>query len=186
MIPACGGSQPPAAIPSAPPGASAEPVAKPEPKPEPEAKKPDSEKPSEQAKDTPPPAPAAPEKPKSATQIGGVSLSDIEEKQLVAAAQKIGWAPQNVAVSSGTVGKYENIRFTVQNGAQEGRIELVRPAHQPTGSSASMMPPKEQKAMADGTSAVLYDEAADLILMVTIADKPAEAKKLLDRLLKGK
>ncbi len=129
IVVACGGSPPP---PAAEPKAEPPPVSKPEPKPAEEPKQEPEAKP-EPAPEPPP----APEKPKSSTNIGGVSISDIDAKQLVAAVQKIGWAPEDVQTSGGSVGKYENIRFGIANGSIEGTLEIIRPAHTPTGSSAS-------------------------------------------------
>jgi len=63
-------------------------------------------------------------------------------------------------------------------------IEVIRPAKTPTGSSASMMPPKDQKAMREATSAVFFDKDADILVVVNVDGKPADAKKLLDKLVK--
>lgn len=179
---ACGGAPAPE-----PKAAEPAPTAAPTPPPAPTATAPAEKKddPPPEPDPNPPPAPE-PEKPKSATMIAGTSLSDIDDKAMIAAVQKAGWAPPDVAVTGGTVGKYENFRFTIEKGGVTGFVELIRPAKTPTGSSASMMPPKDQKAMREATSAVLYDDKADLLLVVNIDGKPAEAKKLLDKLLKGK
>jgi hypothetical protein len=181
FLAACGGTPPPpkAAPPveeAAPPPASA-----PAPKAEDEEKSEPEKKPDEEG---PPPEPPAPEKPKSTATIAGVSISDVEDKAVVAAVQKLGWAPEKVAISGGTIGKYENFRFGIAKGGLAGRIEVVRPAKSPSGSSASMMPPKEQKKMNEGLGAVFLDETADVVVIVVVDDKPAEAKKLLDKLVK--
>lgn len=179
---ACGGSPPPEPTVAEPPA-----TAKPEPPPAPTATTPPEEKKEPAPEPEPAPAPPAAEaKPKSSAMISGVSLSDIDDKAMIAAVQKAGWAPPDVAVTGGTVGKYENFRFTIDKGGVTGFVELIRPAQTPTGSSASMMPPKDQKSMREATSAIFFDEKADLLLVVNVEGKPAEAKKLLDKLLKGK
>jgi len=124
------------------------------------------------------------EKPKSTATVAGVSLSDIDAKAFVAEVQKLTWAPQDVAISGGTVGKYENFRFGIAKGNFTGFIEVIRPAKEPTGASASMMPPKDQKAMREASSAVFLDETADILVVVNVDGKQAEAKKLLDKLIK--
>ena len=176
IVVACGGSPtPPAAEPKP------DPAPKEEPKPAGDTKKEPEEKKEPVAE--PPPAP---EKAKSTTTIAGVSISDIDAKALVAAVQKIGWAPQDVQTSGGTVGKYENIRFGIASATLEGTLEIIRPAKTPTGSSASMMKPKDQAAMKEGLGAVFVDKDAEVAIIIVIEGKPAEAKKVLDKLLKGK
>ena len=177
FVAACGGSPPP---PAAEPEAETAPAAKDEPTAE-EPKKDPEEKKEPVAE-----APPAPEKVKSKTMLGGVSISDIDVKALVAAVQKIGWAPEDVQTSGGTVGKYENLRFGIANGSLEGTLEIIRPAQTPTGSSASMMAPKDQAAMKASLGAVFVDKEAEVAIIIVIEGKPAEAKKVLDKLLKGK
>lgn len=150
-----------------------------EPKPKPEAEKPKEPEPEPE---TPPPAVEA--KPKSKHTIGGASISDVEGPAMVAEAQKIGWAPTNVALLGGTVGKYENVRFGIDNGKNTGYIEIIRPAHEPTFRGANMMSPKDQAAMKESLGAILLDEEADVLIVVVVEDKPAEAKKLLAKLVK--
>lgn len=176
LMTACGSALPP-------------PAPTPEPKPEPvKPKEPEKPKEAEKPKEpepepeTPPPAEAA--KPKSKHTIGGASISDVEGPAIVAEAQKIGWAPTNVALMGGTVGKYENIRFGIDNGKATGYIEVIRPAHEPRGGGANMMSPKDQKAMKEELGAVLLDEEADVLVIVVVEDKPADAKKLLAKLVK--
>ncbi len=170
------GNSPPAESPPAPEPAPEPKVEKPEPKPE-------ADKPKEPEPEPEPP-PAAPAKPKSTATIGGASLSDAEGAAIVAEVQKIGWAPQNVAISGGTVGKYENVRFGIANANSTGYIEIIRPAQNPTTGSASMMAPKDQKAMKESVGAVFFDEAADVLVIVVVEGKPAEAKKVLAKLVK--
>jgi hypothetical protein len=164
------------------------PPATPEPKPEPvkpaEPEKPEPEKPKEPEPEPETPPPAVEAKPKSKHTIGGISISDVEGPAIVAEAQKIGWAPTNVALLGGTVGKYENIRFGIDSGKANGYIEVIRPAHEPTHGGANMMAPKDQAAMKESLGAVLLDEEADVLIIVVVEDKPAEAKKLLAKLVK--
>lgn len=176
LLVACGGSPPPPAAPPEP-----APVKKPEPPPPP----PEPEPSAEPEPEAPPPEPAAPEKPKSTATIGGTSLSDVSAEAVIAEVQKLKWAPEKVAVSGGTVGKYENIRFGITDGKQSGYIEIVRPAKDPTGSTASMMPPKDQKAMKESSGAATYlDPDGDVIVIVMVdGGKTAVAKKLLDKLV---
>lgn len=171
-ISACGAPAPPPASPPPP-----EPVKKAE-KPPPEPEKPKEPEPEP----TPPPVVEA--KPKSKRTIGGTSISDVEGPAMVAEAQKAGWAPTNVAILGGTVGKYENVRFGIDNGKVTGYIEIIRPAHEPTHGGASMMAPKDQKAMKDALGAVLFDEEAEVLIVVVVEDNPADAKKLLAKLVK--
>lgn len=105
LLVACGGTTPPPENPT-PPEPKEEPKPAVEPKEEPKAEEPKKE-------ETPPP-PAAPELPKSEATIGGVSISEIDPKALVAALQKAGWAPENVEINHGTVGKYENEKRSVR------------------------------------------------------------------------
>ncbi|MEZ4219798.1 MAG: hypothetical protein R3B13_02635 [Polyangiaceae bacterium] len=168
------GSPPPPASP-APAPAPASPPPAPEPKEEPP--------PPEDPEPPPEATPAAPEKPKSTAMIGETSISDIDGQALVAEVQKLKWAPEKVEVMGGSVGKYENLRFGIHNGTLGGHIELIRPAKEPSG-GASMMSPKDQKAMHENQGAVFLDETADVLVIVIVDGKPAEAKKLLDKLIK--
>jgi hypothetical protein len=172
---ACGSPPPPAPPPAPEPKPA--PVAKPEKPPEPEKPKEPEPEP------TPPPVVEA--KPKSKHTIGGTSISDVEGPAIVAEAQKVGWAPTNVAILGGTVGKYENIRFGIDNGKATGYIEIIRPAHEPTHGSANMMSPKDQKAMKESVGAVFFDEEAEVLIVVVVEDQPADAKKLLAKLVKN-
>lgn len=174
LMTACGSALPPPA---------------PKPKPEPvKAKEPEkpkeAEKPKEPEPDPETPPPAVEAKPKSKHTIGGTSISDVEGPAIVAEAQKLGWAPTNVALLGGTVGKYENIRFGIDSGKANGYIEVIRPAHEPTHGGANMMAPKDQKAMKESLGAVFLDEEADVLIVVVVEDKPGDAKKLLAKLVK--
>jgi len=177
LLVACGGATPPPE--AAPPP---EPAAKEPPKPaeEPKAEEPKKDEPKKDE----PAAPPAPEMPKSAATIGGVSISEIDPKALVAAFQKAGWAPESVEINHGTVGKYENIEFGIMKGNDQGKFEMVRRAAVPTGSSGSAMPPKDQAKMHEDKGAVYYDDKADVALWIVIDGKPAVAKKALDAVLK--
>ncbi len=173
MAVACGGAPPPE------PAAPAPAPAPPPPPPEPVEEPPPPEDP-----EPVPVAEPAPEMPKSTATIGGISVSEIDAKTLVAEVQKLKWAPEKVEISGGTVGKYENIRFGIDNGKLSGYLELVRPAAAPSGGGASMMAPKDQKAMREATAGVFLDETANVLLMVKIEGKKAEAQKFVDALVK--
>lgn len=125
-----------------------------------------------------------PERVKSSATIGGVSLTEVTGEQIVAELQKLGWAPENVAISGGTVGRYENVRMGIATAKAEGLFELIRPAAQPRSGGASMMAPKDQKAMRESTAAVYLDESADVIVIIAVDGKLPDAKKLLDKLVK--
>lgn len=146
------------------------------PKPEPKAEEP----PPRETPEAPPPA----EMPKSAATIGGVSISEIDPKTLVAAVQKAGWAPEDVQINHGTVGKFENIEFGILKGNDKGTFELVRRAANPTGSSGSAMSPKDQAKLREDRGAVFLDEKAEVVIIVVVEGKPAIAKKVLDLVLK--
>lgn len=177
LLIACGGATPPPENPTPP-----EPKAEPKPAvEEPKAEEPKAEDPKKE--ETPPP-PAAPELPKSTATIGGVSISEIDPKTLVAALQKAGWAPEEVEINHGTVGKYESIEFGILKGNDKGTFEMVRRAANPSGSSGSMMGPKDQAAMHEKLGAVYLDDKADVAVWVVIEGKPAVAKKVLDAVLK--
>jgi len=177
LLAACGGATPPPETPEA-----EEPKAEPPPvKEEPKAEELKKEEPKKEEPATPP---AAPEIPKSAATIGGASISDVTPEALVAEMRKLGWAPENVEINHGTVGKYENIEFGIAKGNDKGTCELVRRAATPTGSSGSMMSPKDQAAMHEKLGAVYLDDKAEVVVMVIIEGKPAEAKKVLDKLVK--
>ena len=62
----------------------------------------------------------------------------------------------------------------------------MRPAANPTpASSGSMTPPVELKAMREKEGAAVHlDDAADVIVIVAIEGKTADAKKLLGQLVK--
>ncbi|MBK9001677.1 MAG: hypothetical protein IPM35_38640 [Myxococcales bacterium] len=176
LLVACGGTTPPPENPT-PPEPKEEPKPAVEPKEEPKAEEPKKE-------ETPPP-PAAPELPKSSVTIGGVSISEIDPKTLVAAVQKAGWAPENVEINHGTVGKFESIEFGILKGTDQGKFNLVRRAAMPSGSSGSMMAPKDLAAMHKDSAAVYLDEAADVVVWIKLdGGKPAVAKKALDSVLK--
>jgi hypothetical protein len=179
LLVACGGSTPP----PEPPPKPAEPAPKAAPPPPVEAPKADEPKADEPKPEAPAPPPP-PELPKSAATIGGVSISEIEPKGLVDALQKAGWAPEKVEINHGTVGKYENIQFGLLKGNDQGTFELVRRIPVPTGSSSSMMSPKDQAKMKEGRGAVYLDEKAEVALWIIIDGKPAVAKKVLEALLK--
>ena len=121
--------------------------------------------------------------PKSSATIGGVSVSEIDAKAIVAEVQKLKWAPQKVDISGGVVGKYETIRFGISNGKIGGKVEVIRRAAVPSG-GASMMSPKDQKAMHEKRGAVFLDEEADVLIAIVVDGRPAEAKKLLAKLVK--
>lgn len=183
LVTACGGTPTaPAAEPKPEPAPAPK---KEEPKPPEEPKEPE-QKEADKKTEPPPEAPPAPEKPKSKTTIGGVSISEIDGKALVAAMQKIGWAPQDVQITGGTVGKFENIRFGIAGPTFEGTFEIIRRAQTPTGSSAGMMAPKDQADMKKDTAAVFLDKEAEVAIIIVIEGKQAEAKKVLDKLLKVK
>ncbi len=174
LLAACG-SPPPPETPKAPEPAPAPPPA-PEAKPEPKAEEPPPQ-------DTPEAPPAA-ETPKSTATIGGVSISEIDPKTLIAAVQKAGWAPEDVQINHGTVGKFESIEFGILKGTDKGTFELVRRAAKPTGSSGSMMSPKDQAKMREDRGAVFLDEQAEVVIMIVVDGKPAIAKKVLELVLK--
>lgn len=176
LLSACGAPPPPETA-KAPEPAPAPPAPKPEaPKPEPKAEEP--------AKAPAPEPPPAPELPKSSATIGGVSISEIDAKTLVAAVQKAGWAPEEVEINQGTVGKFENIEFGLMKGNDKGTFELVRRARTPSGASGSMMSPKDQAKMREDKGAVFLDEKAEVAIILVIEGKPAVAKKALDAILK--
>lgn len=175
---ACGGTAPP-------PESAPTPTPKEEPKPAAEESKKEEPKAEEPKKEEPPPAAPAPEMPKSAATIGGVSISEIDPKTLVAAVQKAGWAPESVEINHGTVGKYESIEFGILKGNDQGKFNLVRKAAVPSGTSGSMMSPKDQAKMYEASSAVYLDEKAEVVVWIKLdGGKPAVAKKALDAILK--
>ncbi len=176
---ACAG----APTPTAPPASEPAPTAAPEPEPAPSAAEPAAAE-TAAAEPEPAPAPEPPARPKSAATIGGVSISEITSAALVEELRKLGWAPPDTAVGGGTVGKYENLEIGISNGTLAGLVEIIRPAASPTGGSASMMAPKDQKGMKEGRGAVYFDESTEVLVVVTLAGKPAEAKKLLEKLIK--
>lgn len=176
LLIACGGATPP------PEAAKPEPA--PAPKPVVEEHKAEEPKQEEPKKEEAPPPPAAPEVPKSAATIGGVSISEIDPKALVAALQKAGWAPEEVEINHGTVGKYENIEFGIAKGTDKGTFEIVRRAAQPTGASGSMMGPKDQAAMHENLGAVFLDSKSEVVVIVVVEGKQAVAKKVLELVIK--
>ncbi|MBK7582137.1 MAG: hypothetical protein IPI67_18265 [Myxococcales bacterium] len=182
MVTACGGSAPPAQPPDADPreGISDVPPA------------PKGEVPAEETAEAAngsgaEAAEAKPvEKPKSAAAIGGSSLSDVSGVAVQAEAKKLGWFRQDAAVGGGTMGVYEQFRFEIEKGKLKGFIELVRPAAKPTpAGSGGMVPPAELKDMREKEgAAVHFDEASDVVVIVSVEGKPADAKKLLGKLIK--
>ncbi len=103
---------------------------------------------------------------------------------MVAAVQKLKWAPPTVAIGGGTVGKYESIRFGIQRGSASGHIEIIRPAHNPISGTASMMAPKDQQAMNDKMGATFLDKDADVLVTVVVDGNKRAAQRLLDKLVK--
>lgn len=169
---ACGGSTPPA---EPPPKEEA-----PAPPPPPPAEEP---APAESAEPAAEPAPEpAPSKPASKATISGISISDVEGPVVVAAMQKLGWAPESVEISGGNIGKFENIRFTLAKDGTGGSVEIVRPAHSPQP-GASMMSPEAQRADAEKRGAAYYDPDADVLVVVVVDGKPGVAKQLLGKLV---
>lgn len=180
LLVACGGSPPPA--PKPPPEEAA-----PEPPPPPppaSAEEPEPSASAEPEEPAEPPAPPTPQKPKSTATISGTSISDIAGKDIVAAVQKIGWAPPDVAIGGGTVGKYEDIRFGIQKGSASGYVEIIRPSATPSPGSASMMAPGDQKAMKEKVGAVFFDKDAGVLVVAVVQGNRTAAKRLLDKLIK--
>lgn len=179
-LPACGGSAPPADAPVADPAEGsadmpAEPVAeKPAQPAEPKAE----EKQAEPAVKL--------DKPKSASTIGGKSISDVDGVAVQDQAKKLGWIKDAGAVGGGTLGSYEQFRFEIEKGKAKGFIEVVRPAANPTASGgSSITPPTELQSMRESEGAAVHlDPEADVIVIVSIEGKTAEAKKLLGQLVK--
>ena len=138
---------------------------------------------AEPAKETPPPAP----KPKSAATIAGVSVSEIDGAGLQKQLKKLGWLEPNTSVGGMDLGGYQNIRTDIKKGKEKGYVEIIKPATAPTASGTNMVPPKEQKDSRDKEgAATFYDDAADVLVIVSIEGKPADAKKLLGTLVKAK
>ena len=118
LLVACGGTTPP---PETPAPAEPAPTETPKPAEEPKAEEPKKEEGKKE--ETPPPA--APELVKSTATIAGVSVSEIDAKALVAALQKAGWAPEEVEINQGTVGKYSQL--SVLWPKPFGRLMRMRP-----------------------------------------------------------
>ena len=185
---ACGGGTPPAdhATPegSASAGApteapSASPSAKEEAKTDAPGEKP-AAKPAEAAK-----APKL-DKPKSEATIAGKSLSELDDAGLSAELKKLGWVKEGAAVSGGTVGSYQSLSVDIEKGKAKGVVKIIRPAAEPgEASGTSIAPPSEQKAEREKEGAATeLDEAADVLVIVQIEGKTADAKKLLAQLVK--
>lgn len=127
------------------------------------------------------------DKPKSESTIGGTSLSEIDGAALQEAVKKLGWAKEGQAVGSLVVGSYEALNYEIEKGKLKAKVEIVRPAASPGEvSSATMTPPAEQKASKEKEgSAVFFDEASDVLVVVTMTEgKPADAKGILGKLVK--
>src|SRR5262249_4232172 len=108
---------------------------------------------------------------------------DVETSAIEDASGKLGWVSQGGG--GGRVGQYEAYRIDVKKGKDTGQIQIIRPTAKPLGGTSNMVPPKEQKGTFDADkAATFYDEAAEVLVAVKIEGKPAEAKKLLDKLVK--
>lgn len=126
------------------------------------------------------------EKPKSEATIGGKSVSDVDGLLMLAEAKKLGWVKDGTGVGGGVIGPYEQFRFDIEKGGMKGYIEVVRPTANPgEAGSVSMTPPVELKARREKEGAATeLDEVADVIVVVSVEGKTADAKKLLGQLVK--
>jgi hypothetical protein len=182
VLVACGGGTPPAENP--PPEGTGDAVTDPAPTAEEKTEEKSEEAPKEEAKKE-----IAPklDKPKSESTIAGTSISEIDGAALQEAVKKLGWAKEGQAVGSLVVGSYEALNYEIEKGKLKAKIEIARPAASPGEvSGTTMTPPAEQKASKekDG-SAVFYDEASDVLVVVTMTEgKPADAKGILGKLVK--
>ncbi|MDI1435430.1 hypothetical protein, partial [Polyangium sorediatum] len=173
-----------------PPAAEPAPAATPAPATEPSAPAPaaDAAKP---AADVPTPL----TKPASTHQIGGKSLSEIEQPDLREAFKASPWKTVDGTNTFFVEGVYEAHSFEVANGKKKARVRLVRPTKKPEKSPLANLTPR---SLIDGDAAkehgmdefkgaaigVVVDEPADVILAIALEKgTEAEAKAALATVL---
>lgn len=129
-------------------------------------------------------------KPASTWEAGGKSLSQVSGDELAAALKKAGWIKGTSAeVTTGVFGQYESISIALENKAgKKGTFKLIRPVATPgapeTVKEESTTAGAKSAFKAD-TSAMSYDETADVFVSIELADgKAADAKKALDGVAK--
>ena len=136
-------------------------------------------------------APVAASAPKSVYLVGGQSLSDVDFATLQAEMKKAGYELPGPSAAN-VCGGLEIIQLgIVKKGKPVGVVAIHRPAAKPT-TDCKPTSIKEslaawQKGIDDpkGTTAVVLDEAAGVLLMVNLmAENKAAAKKLLESLAK--
>jgi hypothetical protein len=124
------------------------------------------------------------DKPKSDSTIAGKSISEADPTALQAEAKKLGWLKAEGGASPQVSGSYETIKFDIEKGKSKGYVEIVRPAAAPGAASGGGGTPAELKSMREKEGAVHYDEASDVLVVVFVEGKQADAKKLLNQYVK--
>lgn len=137
----------------------------------------------------PPAAPAA--APKSTHTIGGVSASDVDAKGVQAALEKAGYGLIGPTDAT-TCGDVEQLQLSLtRKGKPVGIFTILRKAKakaadcSPTSIKESFEVWKKPAAEPGSTSALVYDEKADVLVVVNLlkGGSAAAAKALLDGLV---
>ncbi len=135
---------------------------------------------SKEAAEEAAPAAAAPVQKKiSKKTIKGESVSSITSEDLAAAAKAALGA--KAASGSITIGsQYEQVNVTLKNAT----VTLIRPAANPDPSGPAVSAPKTRSGELTKAEAAVYDEDADVLVLVT-SNKKATSQKALGSLVKG-
>ncbi|MEZ4220594.1 MAG: hypothetical protein R3B13_06650 [Polyangiaceae bacterium] len=187
LLTACGGAQPaPTAAPAEPtPATLASADSASQSAPEPESPTATTEPAATNEPAATPPASAESSSGKSAYTIGGVSLSDVDVKGIDAALRKAGYELAGPAEPT-VCGTLEIFQLGVaKKGKALGVLALHRAAKTPTH-DCEPTSPKESYAVwkpavdkPNSTSAMLYDEEADVLLGVNLLKGTGRAAKEL-------
>jgi hypothetical protein len=125
-----------------------------------------------------PPAPAT-KKTASKKMIKGESVSSITSEGLADAAKAaLGAKSANGSITIGS--QYEQVNVTVKGAT----VQIIRPAANPDPSGPAVSAPKTRSGELAKSEAAVYDEEADVLILVT-SNKKATSQKALGSLVKG-
>jgi len=138
----------------------------------------DSKESSDEAA-APAPAAAPASKKSSKKTIKGESVSSITSEDLATAAK----AALNSKTASGSItigSQYEQVNVTLKGAT----VTVIRPAANPDPSGPAVSAPKTRNGELTKAEAAVYDEDADVLVLVT-STKKATSQKALGSLVKG-
>jgi hypothetical protein len=125
------------------------------------------------------------DKPPSESTIAGKSVSEIDGATVASEAKKLGWVKEAAPAGANTSGSYETLKLDIEKGKSKGFIEIIRPAANPGAPGSGGAPSEVKAAREKDGAAVHYDEASDVLIVVMVEGKTADAKKLLAQFVKA-